>query len=107
MLWPVLCGVSWFGGGGEGKCSEILRIPRFIPNCSRALLKLIVDLRLCCECMRSWVIFCLFFCGFFFQIEDEATKFGRPLGIRTVSVIGGVSKSPLLVHFRVGICSEI
>lgn len=27
-----------------------------------------------------------------FQIEDDATKFGRPLGVRTVSVIGGVSK---------------
>jgi len=26
------------------------------------------------------------------QIEDDATKFGRPLGVRTVSVIGGVSK---------------
>ena len=24
------------------------------------------------------------------QIEDEAAKFGRPLGVRTVSVIGGV-----------------
>ena len=30
----------------------------------------------------------LFFLSY--QIEDEAAKFGRPLGVRTVSVIGGV-----------------
>lgn len=31
-------------------------------------------------------------CILFFQIEDDAAKFGRPLGVRTVSVIGGVRR---------------
>lgn len=52
--------------------------------------------------MKLWFIsfatmlfgFVSFVCQSFlpFQIEDDATKFGRPLGVRTVSVIGGVSK---------------
>lgn len=36
------------------------------------------------------------------QIEDEATKFGRPLGIRTVSVIGGLSREDQGFQLRLG-----
>ncbi|XP_073237106.1 probable ATP-dependent RNA helicase DDX23 isoform X5 [Porites lutea] len=36
------------------------------------------------------------------QIEDEAAKFGRPLGVRTVSVIGGLSREDQGFQLRLG-----
>ncbi|KAL9965997.1 hypothetical protein ACROYT_G024002 [Oculina patagonica] len=36
------------------------------------------------------------------QIEDDATKFGRPLGVRTVSVIGGLSREDQGFQLRLG-----
>lgn len=36
------------------------------------------------------------------QIEDDAAKFGRPLGVRTVSVIGGLSREDQGFQLRLG-----
>lgn len=41
------------------------------------------------------------------QIEEETIKFGKPLGIRTVAVIGGISREDQGFRLRMGceVCS--
>lgn len=36
------------------------------------------------------------------QIEEETIKFGKPLGIRTVAVIGGISREDQGFRLRMG-----
>lgn len=36
------------------------------------------------------------------QIEEETLKFGKPLGIRTVAVIGGISREDQGFRLRMG-----
>lgn len=36
------------------------------------------------------------------QIEEETVKFGAPLGIKTVAVIGGISKEDQALKLRMG-----
>lgn len=36
------------------------------------------------------------------QIEEETIKFGKPLGIRTVAVIGGISREDQGFKLRMG-----
>lgn len=36
------------------------------------------------------------------QIEEETVKFGRPLGIKTVSLIGGLSREDQALKLRMG-----
>jgi ATP-dependent RNA helicase DDX23/PRP28 len=36
------------------------------------------------------------------QIEEEAVKFGQPLGVRSVSVIGGLSREDQGFKLRMG-----
>ncbi|XP_073238098.1 probable ATP-dependent RNA helicase DDX23 [Porites lutea] len=55
----------------------------------------------------SWPGFICFFFSFCLwitlcTIEDEAAKFGRPLGVRTVSVIGGLSREDQGFQLRLG-----
>ena len=40
--------------------------------------------------------------SFRFQIEEESNKFGTPLGIRTVGVIGGLSREEQGFKLRMG-----
>jgi len=36
------------------------------------------------------------------QIEEESVKFGKPLGVRTVSIIGGISREEQGFKLRQG-----
>ena len=73
--------VSKRGGGGL-IVHQAKHIPLLSQQCTRRVFYFFKIL-----------IFVYYFCVISLQIEDDATKFGRPLGVRTVSVIGGVRKA--------------